>query len=109
VSVGGGNVGPALSITGSCPGRITITGTELTPGGSVQIWSGRNAGNTIVSNGPCAGTTVDIARARALGTVTADANGNLTVRRNFNEASCGQLFQLLDLTTCATSNVTSTP
>ena len=109
VSVGGGSVGPALSITGSCPGQITITGTGLTPGGSVQIWNGRNPGSTIVNSGACVGTTVDIARARALRTLTADANGNLTVRRNMNEATCGALFQLLDLTTCATSNVTSTP
>ena len=109
VRVGGGNARPALSITGSCPGRITITATGLSPGGSMQIWSGRNQGSTIVNNGPCAGTTVDIARGRVLGTRTADANGNLSLRLNTDETTCGRLFQLLDLTTCTTSNVSSTP
>jgi hypothetical protein len=44
-----------------------------------------------------------------LRTLTADANGNFSVRLNANEATCSRLFQLLDLTTCGTSNVTSTP
>ncbi len=109
VSVGGGNAGPTLSVSGSCPGRITITGTGLTPGGSVQIWSARNPGSTTINTGSCAGTTLDIARARAFNTRTADSNGNLSVRLNANDAICGRLFQLLDLTTCSTSNVTSTP
>jgi outer membrane protein assembly factor BamB len=109
VSVGGSNVGPTLSLTGSCPGRITINGTGLTPGASVQIWSGRNAGSTTVNSGACLGTTIDIVRARVFNTRTADANGNLSVRLNANDAICGRLFQLLDLTTCATSNITSTP
>ena len=72
----------------------------------MQTWSGKRAGGTVINYGDCAGTDLDIARARVLTTRRADANGAVTFRRNFNDAVCGRLFQVLDLGTCATSNYT---
>lgn len=105
VSVASGSSSPSLSISGACPGPVTITVTGLTPGGSVQIWSGKAAGSTTINSGSCAGTTLGIAKARVLTTRQADANGNLTLRQNLNNSACERLFQALDLTTCEASNV----
>jgi|GEM_PF-3579946 len=109
VSVGASGSGPALSLTGACPGPITITATGLTPGGSVQLWSGKNPGSTIINSGNCAGADLNIAKAKLQTTRKADANGTLRIGREFSEANCGRLFQVLDLATCATSNVATTP
>jgi len=109
VSVGASSTGPSLTLTGSCPGPVTITATGLTPGGSVQIWSGKNAGSTTVNTGNCTGTQLDIAKARVLSTRKADANGTVTLTRDFKDANCGRLFQVLDLATCDTSAVAATP
>ncbi len=97
--------GPSLSVSGSCPGRVMMRISGATPGASVQLWSGKAAGNTAVADGACAGTKLDIGRARVVATGTADASGSVTLRMNLKEKECGLLFQVLDLATCATSNI----
>ena len=112
VSVNGGTGGgdePVLSVAGSCPGPATLTITGLTPNGPAQVWNGRGAGATTVRDGSCAGTVLDLSKARLATTRNADANGKLTVRLNLKGSACGSPYQVLDLTTCATSNVANAP
>ncbi len=111
VSVNGGTAGgsPALSVSGSCPGPVSLTITGLTPDGSVQVWSGRSAGSTTIRDGTCAGTVLDLSKARLATTRKADANGNLTVRLSLKANACGSPLQVLDLATCAKSNVADAP
>jgi outer membrane protein assembly factor BamB len=101
--------GPSLGITGSCPGSATITVNGATPNAAISIWAGKRVGSTVITTGGCAGTTVDLNRARLLTTGTADANGDLTVQIRLNSMRCGLLLQAVDLATCATSNVATGP
>ena len=106
VSVNSGSgAEPELTVSGSCPGRVSVKVTGLTPGASVQIWNGRGPGTTTINNGSCAGTILDLAKARVLTTRNADANGNLALRLNLSSTACGKPLQAIDLVTCATSNV----
>jgi hypothetical protein len=106
VSVNGASSAePVLTLSGSCPGRVTANVTGLTPGASVQIWNGKGAGSTTINSGSCAGTVLDLAKARVLATRNADASGNLSLRLNLQATSCGKPLQAIDLATCSTSNV----
>ena len=106
---GGGGTGPTLSATGTCPGRATFAVSGATPGASVQIWASKRAGSTTITTGTCSGTMLNLAKARLLTTVTADANGNATVQMRLNSKRCGQLLQAVDLDNCAISNVATGP
>lgn len=103
------STGPVLAVTGTCPGSITMTMNGVTPGAQVSIYSSKRAGSTTIATGSCAGTTLDLMRARAIATGTADASGNLSVRVRLGARQCGQLMQALDLATCETSNVATSP
>jgi hypothetical protein len=106
---GGGNTGPTLTATGTCPGTATITVGGATPGASVQIWASKRAGSTTITSGACSGTMLNLGKARLLTTATADANGNATVQIRLNSKRCGQLLQAVDLSDCAISNVANGP
>jgi outer membrane protein assembly factor BamB len=108
-SVHGETTGPVLTVTGACPGAITISVAGTTPGAQVSIYGSKRAGSTTITTGNCAGTTLDLMRARVIATGTSDANGNVMLRLRLNARQCGQLMQALDLTTCASSNVASAP
>jgi outer membrane protein assembly factor BamB len=105
----GNNAGPILSASGTCPGPVTITVTGATPGASVAIWGGKQPGSTTLTSGDCVGTTLDLNKAHLFATGTADGNGNVNLRARLNPNRCGILLQAIDLSTCATSNVTPTP
>ncbi len=109
VSVAGTSSGPALTVTGSCPGTITMTVSGATPGASVEIYGSKAAGSTTITNGDCAGTVLGLKKARLLATGTADTNGNLTLQMRLPAKRCGLFMQALDLARCATSNVTNSP
>src|SRR4030095_7775898 len=110
VSVNGGaSTGPTLSATGTCPGTGTFSVSGATPGASVQIWAGKRAGSTTVTTGNCSGTMLNLAKARLLTSITADANGNGTVRMRVKSKRCGLLLQAVDLDNCAISNVATGP
>jgi outer membrane protein assembly factor BamB len=105
----GASAGPVLSVSGTCPGPITINVTGATPGASVAIWGGKQAGSTTLTTGECSGTTLELNRAHLLTTGTADSNGNVNLRVRLNSNRCGVLLQAIDLSNCATSNVAPTP
>jgi outer membrane protein assembly factor BamB len=102
-------MGPSLGVTGTCPGTATITVTGATPGGSIAFYASKQTGMTTIATGECAGTVLGLKKARLLATGTADGNGALTVRIRLNAKRCGQLFQAVDLSTCATTNVAPGP
>ena len=105
----GNSAGPLLSVTGNCPGPVTITVTGVTPGAMVSIYGSKQAGNTTIGTGNCAGTMLDLKRAHLLRTNIADNNGEVSLRVRLNANRCGQRLQAIDLSSCATSNVAPTP
>jgi outer membrane protein assembly factor BamB len=109
VSVHGTTGGPNLSVTGTCPGTVRMTVTGATPNASVQIYGSKSAGSTTIMNGGCAGTVLELKKARLLATGTADATGKATLNVRLNANRCGLLLQAVDLGDCATSNVANSP
>jgi len=105
----GNSAGPVLSVSGTCPGPVTITATGVTPGASVAIWGSMQPGSTTLASGDCAGTILDLKKAHLFTNATADNNGNVSLRVRLNPNRCGILLQAIDLSTCATSNVAPTP
>lgn len=102
-------MGLHLILGGSCPGRMTITATNATPGGNVTFLASRTVDFNVTSGGPCAGAMLSVGRpyvGPTPRTLTADANGSLALSFNVPMEQCGRLFvQATDLSTCETSNV----
>jgi hypothetical protein len=102
----GWSTGPALSIGGTCPGPVQVSMTDLTPNGNVAVVRAAAAGSAIVPGGPCVGTPLDLAAPLSLiGIFPADAAGNFSVSPTLGAAACGKQVQIIDLTTCDTSNL----
>lgn len=100
--------GPTLSLTGSCPGLMSLTVSGATPNRNVAVLYARNRGSVTIPQGyPCAGTRIGLGASVALaGSKRADGDGNATFSATVPLVACGNIFvQALDLTTCGPSNV----
>jgi hypothetical protein len=101
----------SLQISGTCPTGVDIQITDLTPGGTYAILRANGTGNATVPAGPCAGTPTGLDASQGLVTSrTATASGNVT----FNDLQvgpsvCGRTISVLDVGTCAASNVDTVP
>jgi len=99
--------GPSLSMTGTCPGPVTITVSGATPFGPVIFATGNGPGSfTIPGGASCAGLIVDLANPTARLTVSADLNGDVSLPVTLPPGVCGSLFvQAIDFSACLVSNV----
>lgn len=93
-----------LSISGTCPGPMTITISGATPNGNVAVLYG-NAGSFTMPNDPCGGITLDLDFPNLAGLFQADANGDLILSPSIPSVICGWNLQVVDATNCAISNV----
>ncbi|MHC4823232.1 MAG: hypothetical protein ACYTEP_04350 [Planctomycetota bacterium] len=106
----GGTAGVlSLSVTGSCPGTISIDVTNATPVGQVAVVRSGSAGSFTVPGGPCAGTVLGLNSPVLLVTLTADAVGDASVSGAAPAAACGAFLQAVDLSTCGTTTVEQVP
>ncbi len=101
---------PQLDVTSSCPagGPITVSWSNATGSGTAALLYARNTGSFVIPNNrPCAGTTLGLGtqQLQIVFTGNSDSNGSRTLNSNASPGACGGYLQLLDLTTCATSNV----
>ncbi len=99
-----------ITITATCPsgGPIRIEWSGATPGGQVTLIFARNTGSFIIPNNlPCAGTTLGLGsnQIQLAWQGGAGADGSRTLNATTGPGACGGYFQLLDLTSCGTSNV----
>ena len=100
-----------LVLTGTCPGLMTATVTNATPGSRVAFVRANGVGQQGVPNGmPCAGTTLGLNRTAQLVTVVkADINGVASVQGMVPGSLCGkvviQAIELENSANCATSRV----
>ncbi|MFW5653896.1 MAG: hypothetical protein ACOC0P_07595 [Planctomycetota bacterium] len=104
----GGAPAPRLAFSGNCPGTGTFDGENLTPNGQVALVYGFGTGPTTIPNSfPCAGTVLNVGNPNLdFQTVSADASGNISFQTFLPSVACGAVnVQLLDIETCATSNV----
>ncbi len=103
-------VDPVLEVTATCPegGPMSIDWTNATPAGEVALIYGSNIGGMVIPDGhPCAGTRLGLGMAsiQIAWQGYAGDDGYNTIYGSAPSAACGGYMQLLDLTTCETSNV----
>jgi len=102
-----------LLLSGSCPGAVTITVRDATPGRRVAIIHARGAGSLRIPDGnPCAGPRLCVNATAQLGAIVdADRSGMVRLTRQLPPIACGGrvLIQAIDLTTCGTSRAVATP
>lgn len=98
-----GASGPSLAKNGTCPGPVSLTFGNCTPGGSVAILYGP-AGVYTKPNQPCAGLVLGMSPP-TLGTVmTANGNGAGTLNFSAPSGACGRTVQGVDVQSCTTTN-----
>ena len=100
---------PQLLLSGACPGEVTFTGSELTPFGEAGAYYSAKAGAHLLTEGPCAGAVLDLESPGRIRVVVADESGTGSVTRTADDAKCGLFVQLIDATTCLTSDVVQMP
>lgn len=96
---------PVATVTGSCPGTLSVHTTGLTPGGSYAIATANVPGLALVPAGSCAGTPTELGPfgAALRGVYAADGLGAGNVSAPVPASLCGRYVEVLDLSACATS------
>ena len=98
-----GAIGPFLTVTGACPGPVTLTILGAGAHAQLAVLHGA-AGSSARQNPPCAGLTLGISQP-LLGTIIwADSAGRADLRFPAPPGACGQTVQVVDLGTCVASN-----
>jgi len=98
-----------LSITGSCPGKIKVKISGATPSSPVDISSADSRGVSTLGAGACSGDLLDLDSPVLEATVPADRSGRIFVSPTVASEVCGKFVQVIDQTTCLTSNVVQVP
>jgi hypothetical protein len=101
-------MGPTMALSGTCPGLITIDVATSDPNVDVILYAGSGPGSTVLPSGGCAGTELDLDRARRIDGVTTDGSGMGQILRNFGAPWCGRFLQAIDRS-CATGNFEQIP
>lgn len=101
---------PVILVESSCPdgGPIEILWANNTLNGVVAFIYGMSVGETTIpSQFPCAGTSIGLERLgiRFVGDKPSGPDGRGSIAGILRSGVCGGYLQLLDLTTCKTSNV----
>ncbi|HMV68526.1 MAG TPA: hypothetical protein PKA64_16875 [Myxococcota bacterium] len=109
--VGPSFASPSLRASGICPGPTTVDVDGVTPGAGFVVLRSDAAGSSVVPAGPCAGVPLGLMDGappndlRTHGTFTADAWGSHEFALALAPAGCAARLQVVDLATCAPSNV----
>ncbi|MCC6909386.1 MAG: hypothetical protein IT430_15710 [Phycisphaerales bacterium] len=104
--------GPALTLTGQCPGSIAIAWSGATPNRQMGIVYARSTGAFVVPGGPCAGTVLGLGASQIqLVRTVSTGSGSGSVNGNAGPAACGGYLQLIVVNgnPCSTSNVAAIP
>lgn len=105
---GGG--GYTLTLTGTCPGPVTVSWSGAQPGGRQALLFASSRGSFRIPQGqPCAGTVLGLG-SNQLRIVTppgvfSTGNGSGSLQGNAGQAVCGGFLQLIQAGNCQTSNV----
>ncbi len=91
-----------------CPGPVSVTAANATPSGNVALIFAANQGSFVIPSGnPCAGTTLGLGSSsiQLIQTKRAASNGSVTFSGPANASACNRFLQVVDLSSCETSNV----
>lgn len=98
-----------ISLSGSCPGELTVEVTDMTPNASVFIFWSPTEDSYELSGGSCRGTRLGLVGQRLLGVAATDSGGSAELTRHFPAARCGLFLQAMDRSTCAPTHVVHVP
>jgi len=98
-----------LTVSGSCPTSVTFTVVGAEPNWLLAFLYGNAGGSFTVSGGPCAGVVLDIGSPVLVGFFHADAAGVYTITTPLPAGLCGKTIQVVDVTSCATTNTVVLP
>lgn len=102
--------GYSLTLTGTCPGPVTVSWSGAQPGGRQALLFASIRGSFRIPQGqPCAGTVLGLG-SNQLRIVTppgvfSTGNGSGSLQGNAGPAVCGGFLQLIQAGNCQTSNV----
>lgn len=101
---------PFLSVDATCPGggAVRISWENATPNGRVVIIFARDLGSyRVPPQYPCSGVQLGLGanQIRVVFQGGAGTGGSRTITSNASAGACGGFMQLLDVSTCRTSNV----
>lgn len=101
--------GITLAVASQCPsgGGIVVEWGGATPGGQIALLFARGTGSFVIPNNrPCPGTVLGLSsnQLQIAYTGSAGQGGSRMLQSNIGPGVCGGWLQLLDLSTCATSN-----
>jgi hypothetical protein len=106
----GNGGGYFLSISGQCPGTVTVHWDGATPDRQQAIVFAANTGNFVIPNGPCQGTPLGLGtQSLRLVNTIGTGSGSGSVNGSAGTGACGGFLQLVELPSCATSNVAQLP
>jgi len=102
-------VSPQLSISGTCPGVITITSSDTTPRSSIRLYESAGKGSFTFAGGPCEGRQVDLDAPDLIREDSTGFDPGFSILRTVDDFWCGRYLQLIDEKTCLTSEVVQVP
>ena len=101
---------PILFVSGTCPGELTVTVADATPGSTVQLVSSTRRGRATVPSGGCAGTRTGLAGPRLRASLVANDYGLATTVLQATAPMCGAaMLQALDVDSCLPTEVDMLP
>jgi len=100
---------PGLTVSGACPGTVTVEVTRATPGATLGLVSALVEGSYAIPSGACAGAVLDLDNPALYTTLTADATGGAAASATVPSSACGRVLQVIDAATCTPSNVAAVP
>lgn len=110
IGAGGGSA-YRCSVSGSCPGTVTVAWRNATPNKQQGIVFASNTGSYRVPSGPCQGTTLGLGtRNLQLVNTVSTGSGSGQVNGNAGTSACRGYIQLVTVSNpCKTSNVAQLP
>lgn len=105
VSIAGGGV--SISIQGSCPGPVTLSVQNATPGGNVALALAASTGTFVIPpQFVCGGTVLGLGGTPSLALIVgANGSGAASIVGTLPPGVCGRYVQVVDLSSCSASNV----
>ncbi|MFT4626097.1 MAG: hypothetical protein ACI8PZ_004769 [Myxococcota bacterium] len=96
---------PALTLSGDCPGPVTIDVAGATPGGDIVIVAGSGPGAEVIPHGPCTGTALGLAGPlKAFGPLRdVDGDGAMSMSPVVGDHVCDRSMVVVDVSSCTVS------
>ncbi len=111
VNIQVGSAGINLTVTGACPGQVTVDWSNARPNATVALIFARNTGGFVIPSGLCQGTVLGLGSQsiRLVNTFPSGSNGSGSRTGNTASGSCLAYLQMLDTPDCTLSNVAQLP